>query len=63
MHCWTDEIETAVNSTVDNISSVQTTFVLQVLLKLSVNVLNDRIEAKHSADHIRRSTVENCITK
>jgi len=50
--CRADEIEAAVNSTVDNISSVQPTFVLQILLKLSVDILHDCLEAKN----IQKST-------
>jgi len=44
VRCWTDKKEAAVDSTVDNVSSVQPAFILQILLKLSVDVLHNRLE-------------------
>jgi len=48
MNCRADEIEAAVDSTVDDVTSVQAAFVLQELLKLSINVLHYCLEAEHS---------------
>jgi len=58
VHRWADEIEAAVDSTVDDVSSIQSTFILQILLKLSVDVLHDRLETEHSQTHIRQSATK-----
>ena len=41
-----DEVEAAVHTVVHNVSSVQATLILQVLLKLLVYVANHRFEAE-----------------
>lgn len=40
-----DEIEAAVNSVVDNVSTVQAALIVEVTLKLVVNVTDDGAEA------------------
>lgn len=35
-----DEVEATVHAVVNNVAAIQTTFILQVLLKLAVNVLD-----------------------
>ena len=39
-----DEVVAAVDSTVYDVSSVETRFILEILLKLRINILNDRTE-------------------
>ena len=41
-----DEVEAAVNSVVDDVSSVQPTLILKVPLKLVIDVANHRLEAE-----------------
>ena len=42
--CRADEIEAAVHSAVDDVSSIQPAFVFQIFLKLGIDVLHDRLE-------------------
>ena len=39
------EVEAAVNSVVHDVSAVQTTLIMQVALKLIINVLDDSLKA------------------
>lgn len=41
---WRDEIEAAVNSVVNNVSAIQTALIMEVTLKLVVNVADDGAE-------------------
>lgn len=41
-----DEVETTVNSIVNNVAAVQTRLVLKVALKLVIDVLDDWLEAE-----------------
>lgn len=45
MSRWVDEVEAAVDTVVHYVSSIETTLIRQVLLKLIVNVLDDLLEA------------------
>lgn len=47
---WRYEIEAAVNSVVHNVSAIQATFIMQVALKLIVNVLDDSLKAVGEQD-------------
>jgi hypothetical protein len=44
-----DEVEAAVHTIVDNVTTVKTTFVLKVLLKLAINILDDLLKTKQHA--------------
>jgi len=46
VRCGTDEVEAAVNSAVENVSSVQSALVFQKLLKLSIDILHDGLKAE-----------------
>ena len=41
-----DEVEAAVYAVVDDVSSIQTTLILKISLKLIVNILDDLTETK-----------------
>lgn len=41
---WRDEVETAVNSVVDDVPAVETALVVEVALKLVVDVADDGVE-------------------
>jgi len=45
MYCRADEIKATVDSSVDDVSSVQPTLVFQELLKLSIDILHYCLEA------------------
>ena len=46
MPCGVDEVEAAVHPVVDNMSPVETALIVQVPLKLVVNVVNHRLETE-----------------
>ena len=49
-----DEVEAAVNSVIDDVATVETTLVLQVLLVLVVDVLDDILETNNNKpQHMR----------
>lgn len=62
MSKWRYEIEAAVNSVVHNVSAIQATFIMQVALKLIVNVLDDSLKTveqdqnllNNIKDHLRQ---------
>lgn len=39
---WTDKVKTGMHASIEDVSAIQTVFVLQILLILSVNVTDDR---------------------
>lgn len=41
---WGDEIEAAVNSVVDNVSAIEAALVVEVALKLVINVADNGVE-------------------
>lgn len=43
---WGDEIEAAVNSVVDNVSAIEAALVVEVALKLVINVADNGVETR-----------------
>lgn len=43
---WGDEIETAVNSVVDNVSAIEAALVVEVALKLVIDVADNGVETR-----------------
>lgn len=63
---WGNEVEAAVNSVVNDVPAVQTALVVEVALKLVVDVADDGVETGEGklipfSDTQRASWQENCI--
>lgn len=59
---WRYEVEAAVNPVVHYVSSVQTTLIMKVSLKLIVNVLDDGLEADIKGKQPEKQTKASLIT-
>lgn len=63
MSVRTDEIETTMDTIVDNVFAVQTAFISQVTFELFINVTNDLLERISVVDGIAKAgCVNNCQT-